>query len=226
MSSSRITVDPEGDLVLVVEGSELLVSRNVLCLSSSVFRAMLRKGSPFLESKNHTTSSDGLQLIHLEDDDFEILSIVANVIHVQHDKVPNEVSFRVLDTLAIVCDKYDLRKCLGLWPQKWSEPYLDKVWQPGFERWLFIAMVFRNGPIFSETSKRLIMNTAISDTGDLQTAGSVWNTEGVPSGILGKHVRIDCQVESSLMNHQSKLKRFERQRLIPYCVFAALISTD
>ena len=190
VSSMRDIVDPEGDLVLVVEEKELLVSRNVLCLSSPVFRAMLRKGSQFLESKSQTISSDGLQLIHLGDDDYEILSIVANVIHVQHDKVPVEVPFGVLDTMAIVCDKYDLRKCLGLWPQKWSEPYLDKVSNPGYERWLFISMVFRNGPIFSAISKRLIVSTAISEFGDLQTPGSVWNPEGVPAGILGKHLNI------------------------------------
>ena len=192
-NSMRTTVDPEGDLVLLVEDKELLVSRNVLCLSSSVFRAMLRKGSPFLESTNKTTSSDGLRQVRLEDDDFEILSIVANVIHVQHDKVPTEVPFGVLDTLAAVCDKYDLRKCLGLWLQKWSEPYLDKISNPGYERWLFIAMVFRNGPIFSAISKRLIIGTAISEFGDLQTPGSVWNPEGVPAGILGKRLNIAQQ---------------------------------
>ncbi len=111
-SSIRTTIDPEGDLVLVVEEQELLVSRNVLCLSSVVFRAMLGKGSDFLELKDQVMSTDDHQLIHLKDDNYKAVKIVACAIHMQYDMVPMEVSFEELGTIATLCDKYDLRKGL------------------------------------------------------------------------------------------------------------------
>lgn len=184
-SSIRTTIDPEGDLVLVVEEQELLVSRNVLCLSSVVFRAMLGKGSNFLESKDQVMSTDDLRLIHLKEDNYKALKIVACAIHMQHDMVPMQVSFEELDTLATLCDKYDLRKSLGLWPQKWSEPHVGSASTPGYERWLFIAFVFRNSAAFSEISRHLMLTTKISKIGDLQFPGSTHVDEGVPIGILG-----------------------------------------
>ncbi len=172
LDSMRTTIDPDGNLVLVVDDHELLVSRDVLCLSSSVFRAMLRKGSPFLESTKQVISSDGLTYIHLGDDNYEVMRIVASAIHLQHDMVPMKVPFEVLDSLATICDRYDLRESLGLWPQKLSEGYIDSVTEPGNERWLFIAMVFRNAAIFSEITRRLMLITTISENGDLQFQAS------------------------------------------------------
>ena len=185
-SSLRATIDPDGDLVLVIEDKGLLVSRKTLCLGSSVFHAMLRDGSPFWESTDQAVASDGFRHILLKEDNYEAMKIVASVIHLQHDMVAMEVSFEVLDALAKLCDKYDLRKCLGLWPQKWSEPYTDSVPKPCYERWLFIALAFRNDAVFCQISRHLILNTAISETGDLQFPGSSETSDGVPAGILCK----------------------------------------
>jgi hypothetical protein len=184
-SSIRTTIDPEGDLVLVVEEQELLVSRNVLCLSSVVFRAMLGKGSDFLELKDQVMSTDDHQLIHLKDDNYKAVKIVACAIHMQYDMVPMEVSFEELGTIATLCDKYDLRKGLGLWPQKWSEPYVGSASMPGYERWLFIALVFRNTAAFSRVSTHLVLTTKISENGDLEFPGSAHADEGIPTGVLG-----------------------------------------
>lgn len=182
LSSTRATIDPDGDLVLEVQGRELLVSRKVLCLSSSVFRAMLRNGSAFIESTGPVISDDGLQHIRLQEDDYEAMRIMTNVIHLQHDWVPTKISFEFLDALAILCDKYDLRKCLGLWPQKWSKPWNEFVSEPGYERWLFIALVFRNKASFTQISKHLMLAKTLDDPLFSRSSRTI---EGVPTGILG-----------------------------------------
>lgn len=190
LGSARAIIDPDGDLVLVIEGRELVVSRKALCLSSSVFRAMLRDGSPFLESTDQVIASDGLRRIQLKEDNYEAMSIVAKVIHMQHDIVPVTVSFNMLETLAVACDKYDIRQCLGFWPQKWSEPHFHTVTTPGYERWLFIAFIFRNATVFSMISQHFMLNTKLTETGDLQFPGSNQTSEGVPNGILGTYDRV------------------------------------
>lgn len=184
-SSIRTTIDPEGDLVLVVEEQKLLVSRNVLCLSSVIFRAMLGKGSVFLELKNPVMSTDNHQLIHLKEDNYKAVNIVTCVIHMQYDMVPMEVSFEELGTIAALCDKYDFRKGLGFWPQKWSEPHIESASKPGYERWLFIALAFRNTAAFSRVSEHLVLTTTISVNGDLEFPGSAHADEGIPAGVLG-----------------------------------------
>ena len=182
--SNRTKIDPDGDLVLVLREQELLVSRKVLCLSSSVFRAMLRDGSAFAESSNRVIASDGFQHIDLEDDDCEAMTIVANVIHLQHDLIPEKVSFGLLGRLAEVCDKYDLRKSFGFWPQKWSEIHL----QSDSRRWLFISLVFRIPTVFLLVSKRIILSVNLSEDGDLDAPGFARITEGVPDVLLGIHL--------------------------------------
>ena len=179
----RTKIDPNGDLVLVIEEKELLVSRKVLCLSSSVFNAMLGDGSPYLESSSRVVASDGLGYVKLKEDNHEAMEIVTNVAHLQHDLVPGRLSFGLLDRIDTLSDKYDLRRCLGLWPQKWSEANIATVEKPGFERWLFIALVFRDAAIFSQISKRLILQSTTSTDGTLSFA---WTSEGVPAGILGE----------------------------------------
>ena len=183
--SARITIDPDGDLVLVINKQELLVSQKVLCLSSSIFRAMLRDGSRFLESTDQVIASDGLRHIHLVEDDYRALVIFASVIHMQYDNVPQSVSWEVLNTIATLCDKYDLRRSFGLWPQKWSEPYTQFAQTSGYQRWLFLALVFRNVLVLPQVSRSLMLSTTLSETGELQAYGSNWFTDGVPPRVLG-----------------------------------------
>lgn len=117
--------DPEGDLKMVLDKGTLLVSRKVLTLSSNVFRAMLGKGSKFMEAGDSNRNQDGVQIIQFPEDQYETMTVVANVIHLQFDKVPKEVSFQQLYQIAILCDKYDLKRCLNHYPDMWSKPYID-----------------------------------------------------------------------------------------------------
>lgn len=114
--STTTKIDPDGDLLMNLpmngdfSAAGLLVSRHTLCLSSAVFRAMLGPNSKFKESDSTTTTfEDGIQVITLEDDDFQTMEIIMNAIHLQSHLVPRKVTFQQLDDIAILCDKYDLR---------------------------------------------------------------------------------------------------------------------
>ena len=189
-SKSTLTkIDSEGDLVLMIEGKELLVSRKVLCLSSSVFRAMLSTGSPFLESQDPKIAADGLQHIELQEDNYEAMKIIAGVVHFQHGTVPIKVSLKLLDTIATACDKYGLQGCLGLWPQKWTDPHINSPEYLDYARWLFIALVFRNAAIFSKITRQLVIHTEITSDDDLDFAEHGRISKHVPTTVLSKHIR-------------------------------------
>ena len=187
MATPLVTIDRDGDLRMNFATKEdrkgLLVNRHILCLSSSVFRAILGVDSPFKESARNATAEGGIEDVTFEDDDFKTMEILMNVIHLQHHNVPREVSFEQLDKTAQLCDKYDLVRSLGPWPEVWSKPYKARTEAEGYERWLFIAIVFKNAPIYSRITKHLILATRLTDTelvvNDREFA------KGVPTRVLG-----------------------------------------
>ena len=187
MATPLVTIDRDGDLRMNFATKEdwegLLVNRHTLCLSSSVFRAMLGVDSPFKESARNATADGGIQDVAFEDDDFKTMEILMNVIHLQHHNVPREVSFEQLDKIAQLCDKYDLVRSLGPWPEVWSKPYEAMTETEGYERWLFIAIVFKKAPIYSRITKHLILATWLTDT-ELVVNDRGF-AEGVPTRVLG-----------------------------------------
>ena len=182
--STTSIVDPDGDLYMNLDEGRLLVSRKALCLSSSVFQAMLGEGSRFGESEAKVFASDDIQQISFKEDNFATMQIVAWIIHLRNDKVPLTVSFAQLYELAVVCDKYDLRRCFGQWPPLWSKPYFSQLKKEGFESWLFISIVFGDQEAFAEITRHLILNSKLSETGTLLTANGYDFSGGVPESVL------------------------------------------
>ena len=190
---SQISViDRQGDLYMVLDNGRLLVSRKALCLSSSVFLAMLGEESQFSESKAKIISSDGIQEITFRDDDFSAMQLVTNIIHLQNDKVPLNVSFQQLHQIAILCDKYDLKRCLGYWPEKWAAPWLDSYSKAGFEALLFISTTFRFPSTFKDTTKHLICNAIVSKS--VLSINGIEFGEGVSSKIMSEYSSISIML--------------------------------
>ena len=183
-------IDPDGNLQMNFvdrNGGQLrglLVSKHTLRLSSPVFRTMLADDSPFHESRDKTTTKNGIQVIHFEDDDVASMEILMNAIHLQNHRVPVTLTFTQLEKLAIICDKYDIR-CFGPWAEMWSRPHLDKSCA-SHARALFVATVFRLADWFVSLTKDLILGTTLSSEGELLMADSSRFREGVPQSILGK----------------------------------------
>lgn len=146
---------------------------------------MLGPGSQFKESdKKSATFEGGTQVTSFEDDDFQAMHIIMMDIHLQNDKVPRLVDFHLLDNIAVLCDKYDLRRSLGPWTDLWLQDHLETVEIEGFERWLFIATAFRNIKVYTDITRHLILNAALDQDGELVARGPGF-TEGVPVSVLG-----------------------------------------
>ena len=186
-------IDPDGNLQMdFVDRTDdnggqlrgLLVSKHTLRLSSPVFRTMLADDSPFYESRDKTTTKNGIQVIHFEDDDVASMEILMYALHLQNHRVTVALTITQLEELAIVCDKYDIR-CLGPWAEMWSRPHLDKSCA-SHARALFVATVFRLADWFVLLTKDLILGTTLSSEGELLMADSSRFREGVPQSILGK----------------------------------------
>ena len=108
-AAATIMVDADGDLTMRLKGGKLKVSRKVLSISSPVFRAMLGAGCPFRESTDMELERDGTQAVSVEDDDFQTMAMIARIMHLQSDMVPDKLTFKQLYQVAVLCDKYDLK---------------------------------------------------------------------------------------------------------------------
>ena len=110
------------DVVFLVgppgKAKRIRVSATVLSHASKVFSAMLSPG--FLEG---SPSMFGSKQISLPDDDPEATTWICDVLHFR-ENVSHDVSFRLMEKIAILCDKYNLEVAL----QAWSELCLQK-WQ-------------------------------------------------------------------------------------------------
>lgn len=93
------------------------------------------------------------------------MSIVARIIHLQSDKVPESLDFDQLIQIAILCDQYHLRRCLGPWIKAWATPHLDSYRVVGYEGWLFASIVFQYDGLFKKITRHLILETRISPAG-------------------------------------------------------------
>lgn len=180
-----ITIDPHGDVKLVLDDGTLLVSRATLCRNSSVFRAMFDEKHNSWEASDHAIGGNHLRNIPLPEDDFDAMEIVMRVMHQCNDMVPTTVEFDQLHDIAEVCDKYDLRETLKPWSLIWSQPYLHFVEQQGYERWLFISMVFRDESVLSRTTKHLMVDADLRSN-KLTVASGIDIEEGVPDNIIRK----------------------------------------
>lgn len=184
-------IDKYADLQLIFESNGeslgLLVCRRTTCRASPVFKAMLAKDSRCLESItiDDTKDIDCITTIRLPNDDIDIMQIIMYAIHCEGDEVPQSVDFHQLEQIAILCDKYDLRRSLGAWPKVWMEPYYQSIEKDGYERFLFIATVFHSTDIILRITKHLIMTTTISTDGHLLDHAGHTFTDGVPNAITG-----------------------------------------
>lgn len=190
-ASSRVDIDPHGDLILDLPPSDaqhsLRVASKALCLSSSVFRAMLGPSSKFQEGVKLRENAGGSAAhISLDDDSYDALLIVMNAIHLQIRKMPTTVTVDLFYQIAVVCDKYDLAEILVPWVKMWTDRFQDVAKKPGYERWFLISWVFRQSKIFSNVTRELMLDTKLSKRGLLVTSGGHFlDSGGIPDSLIG-----------------------------------------
>ena len=202
-AAATIIIDADGDLTIRLKGGKLKVSRKVLSISSPVFHAMLGAECRFKESTDKEFERDGTRTVSFEDDDFQTMAMIARIMHLQSDKVPDKLTFQQLYQVAILCDKYDLKRCLGYWPKSWSTPYLDPYGTEGYEGWLFMSIVFGYDGLFKEVTRHLILNSKVSQDGSLVTTKGINFGDRVSSSITGKMLTPSFVEDSRLIANRS-----------------------
>ena len=118
-SSESVTIDDQGDVILVASSTRLRVSSNVLRLASPVFRAMLEPGR-FLEGQTYRDSDDPLT-VQLEDDDPIALTTLCKILHFK--RVELSCNVKLLVTFAEVCDKYCCRTAVLFHVTTWLSEF-------------------------------------------------------------------------------------------------------
>lgn len=202
-AAATIIIDTDGDLTMSLKGGNLKVSRKVLSLSSPVFRAMLGAESQFKESTNKEFERDGTQAVSFEDDDFQTMAMIARIMHLQSSQVPKKLTFKQLYQVAILCDKYDFKECLGPWPKIWAKPYLKSYALEGYQGWLFMSTIFGNEETFKDITRHLIVNSKVTVDGLLVTTTGIGFSERVSSTIVGKMLTPSSMENSRLTADRS-----------------------
>ena len=180
-----IIIDEAGGLYMELDGGTLRVSRKAFSLSSPVFLAMLGDNAKFAETNQQTFASDGIQHVSFQDDNFAAMMIIAKIVHLQSDKVPSSLSFPEVYRIAVLCDKYDFKRCLGLWIKIWATPYLDPYRLEGYEGWLFMFSVFLYDGVYKEITRHFILNARLDKDDGLLKMGKYDISERMSSRTIG-----------------------------------------
>merc|ERR1711964_577307 len=122
IAQELVSLDPHGDVILEINDNDsqevlrLLVSTNVLRLSSPVFAGMF--GSRFREGQNLHNEERGT--VKLMDDNAFAMKTILEILHhpPPADIDPNK-NAREIASIAIHCDKYDCRAALRPWTYYW-----------------------------------------------------------------------------------------------------------
>ena len=168
---ATVQFDPKGDVIFVLSCSEgtarFQINYSVVWLQSPGLRVILGKNPYFKEaadlaSSEAITGSPPLEIL-LVDDDPKALAVILRILHLQYEWVPVSLTEDRLYQIAILCDKYDMRRVLGTYLDKWLKPYLgEEVEVPEQAgKWLFMAYAFALPTLFTSCSKQLIIDTCI-----------------------------------------------------------------
>lgn len=155
-SPSVMDVDPHGDVFLLLGPSESLslrVSSKALSLASPVFAALF---SPRFSEGQPLSSSLEVRKVPLPEDDPDAMTQICYAIHF-YRTVPRTLPVPLLESVASLCDKYDLAIALAAWSELWLRDWTVKA--KGEDDWvtmMYISAVFMSHWAFHLSSKKLL----------------------------------------------------------------------
>lgn len=153
--TSRLVIDPDGDLTLKVgqmrcintlpNGSDsdrcdpgsdhkhelpviYTVCSRTLSRASRVWKALLYGG--FAESKPSCASAASDWLVELPDDNPKAMATILNIIHSRFESIPrikDPIDLEDLYQLTVLTDKYDLTAILRPWASSWMESAKEEL---------------------------------------------------------------------------------------------------
>lgn len=151
---SKIIVDPNHDIVLRLNGYDLLVSSKVLSLASPVFEAMFKPH--FKEGVEHHLQLGEPLILHLPEDDLEATTLFCQITHHRWD-FPRTPSPLCLENLAIFCDKYICASCVTSYGTVWIQRHSGSRSLEDLSRFLLLAYVLDLPKSFATVSREMLL---------------------------------------------------------------------
>ena len=163
----QLTVDPDGDLILLLNGCELRVSSKVLSLTSSVFKAML--GPNFAEG--NPLPAGEVRRISLPDDDTTAMCGICSILHYRLELAPSLKNSTSLEEVSIATDKYDCVRAMSLWSKVFLSDMINEIeTQPnGNGRLLYPTYALDDVLGFARITKHIVFSYGGSNYGKAST---------------------------------------------------------
>ncbi|KAK0624010.1 hypothetical protein B0T14DRAFT_406265, partial [Immersiella caudata] len=137
----------------------LVFSRHLI-LASPVIAAILSISSGWSEAQKDT---DGLYQFGADDWDETAFSIVLNVLHGQHRKVPETVALEMLAKIALIVDYYQVHEAVVLESRTWLSALKLAKLPTELNRdlclWLTVAFVFTDTEVFKSLTRVAILRS-------------------------------------------------------------------
>lgn len=109
-SAERLRIDTSSEQIEV----RMLVSKKHLMLTSSYFEKMFN--GPFAEAE---ANAQGLRQVKASDWDLEAFSILMNIVHGHHRRVPSSLTLETLAKLVLIVDYYEFHETINIYLDHW-----------------------------------------------------------------------------------------------------------
>ena len=189
--TTTTTVDPDGDIILEVSSPQdegkasFLVSSKILSLASPVFARML---GPDFKEGSRIGSTTAPTTVRLPEDNATAMEIFCQAIHHQISDVRKPVTPVQLESLALLCDKYDCTTVLKPWTTIWVNDArgLEHLQEDSIKLF-FAAYVFDIPEAFSALTWKI----AACHGGPITALKGLTECDILPDSILGMYGAIN-----------------------------------
>jgi hypothetical protein len=151
---SQETIDPNHDVILHVDGVNLLVSSKILSLVSPVFAAMFKPH--FIEGIKHHSQQEQQHVIPLPEDDLDATTLFCQVTHFQSRNIPERPNPLCLENLAIFCNKYLCAEAMISYGSLWLQRHSGCKSLEDLSRLLLFAYVLDLPEFFASISRDML----------------------------------------------------------------------
>jgi hypothetical protein len=152
---AKIIVNPNHDIVLRLNGYDLLVSSKVLSLASPVFEAMFKPH--FKEGVEHHLRLGEPHIIPLPEDDPEATTLFCQITHHRSRDLPRTPSPLCLENLAIFCNKYICAGSVVGYGTLWIQRHSGSQSLEDLSRLLLLAFVLDLPESFATVSREMLL---------------------------------------------------------------------
>ncbi len=149
-------IDPVGDVLFDIGEERFRVSSKVLSLASPVFKAMFTSG--FKESIISTVTANNPSIISLPDDDPRAMMYLCQIIHLQQDKLVEAISREMMESLGLLCDKYQCTSAVSNFAEWWLGKLSKGLYAVELSRLLQAAYLLDAPTAFSSISWKLLQD--------------------------------------------------------------------